>query len=59
MKHVSKGTIHARDFRTSNCMAVGDGSQVTTLELNMLAAKGARDYCGVLVNNVSFLSLPE
>ncbi|CAB3368975.1 Hypothetical predicted protein [Cloeon dipterum] len=45
------GTVHARDFRTSNCMAVGNGTTTTSLELNLLAAKGARDYCGVLVNN--------
>ncbi|CAB3368973.1 Hypothetical predicted protein [Cloeon dipterum] len=32
-------------------MAVGNGTTTTSLELNLLAAKGARDYCGVLVNN--------
>ncbi|RZF34451.1 hypothetical protein LSTR_LSTR013021 [Laodelphax striatellus] len=44
------GAIHARDFRTS-CIAYGNGTNLTTLDINMLASQGSPDYCGVLVNN--------
>ncbi|RZF46999.1 hypothetical protein LSTR_LSTR016962 [Laodelphax striatellus] len=46
------GAIHARDFRTS-CIAYGNGTNLTTLDINMLASQGSPDYCGVLVNNRS------
>lgn len=47
------GAVHARDFRTPQCMAPGNGSTHATLAINLLAPKGSPDYCGVLVNNVS------
>lgn len=47
------GTVHARDFRNSNCMVVGDGSSSVSLSLNMLAKQGQSDYCGILVSNVN------
>lgn len=47
------GAVHARDFRTPQCMAPGNGSTHATLAINLLALKGAPDYCGVLVNKVS------
>ncbi|XP_016921888.1 uncharacterized protein LOC108003857 isoform X1 [Apis cerana] len=45
------GAVHARDFRTPQCMAPGNGSTHATLAINLLAPKGSPDYCGVLVNN--------
>lgn len=48
------GAVHARDFRTPQCMAPGNGSTHATLAINLLAPKGSPDYCGVLVNNVSY-----
>lgn len=45
------GAVHARDFRTPQCMVPGNGSTHVTLGINLLAAKGAADYCGVLVNS--------
>lgn len=47
------GAIHARDFRTPQCMQFGDGSKQITLSLNLLAKEGHPDYCGILVHNVS------
>lgn len=47
------GTVHARDFRNSNCMVVGDGSSSVSLSLNMLAKQGQTDFCGILVSNVN------
>ncbi|XP_075170263.1 uncharacterized protein LOC142242560 isoform X1 [Haematobia irritans] len=47
------GAVHARDFRTPACMAMGDGSDAVAFSLNLLAKQGASDYCGVLVSNVS------
>lgn len=47
------GAVHARDFRTSSCMAHGEGNKVVTLDINLLAQRQAPDYCGLLVNNVS------
>lgn len=47
------GAIHARDFRTPQCMQFGDGSNTVTLSLNLLAREGHTDYCGILVHNVS------
>lgn len=47
------GTVHARDFRNSNCMVVGDGTSSVSLSLNMLAKQGQTDYCGILVSNVN------
>lgn len=49
------GAVHARDFRTPQCMAPGNGSTHATLAINLLAPKGSPDYCGVLVNNVSYI----
>lgn len=47
------GAIHARDYRTSQCMQFGDGTNQITLSLNLLAREGHPDYCGILVHNVS------
>uniref|UniRef100_A0A1A9WJQ7 ZP domain-containing protein n=1 Tax=Glossina brevipalpis TaxID=37001 RepID=A0A1A9WJQ7_9MUSC len=47
------GAVHARDYRTSACMAMGDGSDAIAFSLNLLAKQGSTDYCGVLVSNVS------
>lgn len=47
------GAIHARDFRTPQCMQFGDGSNSVTLSLNLLARPNHSDYCGILVHNVS------
>lgn len=47
------GAVHTKDFRTSNCINYGNGSQTVTLGINLLAAHGAPDYCGVFLNNVS------
>uniref|UniRef100_A0A1A9Z764 ZP domain-containing protein n=1 Tax=Glossina pallidipes TaxID=7398 RepID=A0A1A9Z764_GLOPL len=47
------GAVHARDYRTSSCMAMGDGSDAIAFSLNLLAKQGSTDYCGVLVSNVS------
>lgn len=47
------GAVHARDFRTPSCMAMGDGTDSVAFSLNLLAKQGAPDYCGVLVSNVS------
>lgn len=46
------GAIHARDNRTSPCMAFGDGSNSVQLSLNLQAKQGQSDYCGILVHNV-------
>ncbi|GLG94091.1 Uncharacterized protein GBIM_01365 [Gryllus bimaculatus] len=45
-----QGAVQARDYRVPHCMAVGNGSHVTTLQLNLLAKPDAPDYCGVLHN---------
>lgn len=47
------GAIHARDFRSAQCMQFGDGSNSVALSLNLLAREGHPDYCGILVHNVS------
>lgn len=41
------GAIHARDYRTSQCMQFGDGTNQITLSLNLLAREGHQDYCGM------------
>jgi len=45
------GAVHAKDFRTPNCIAYGNGSTVTTLGINLFASVHSPDYCGVLVSN--------
>lgn len=47
------GAVHTKDFRTPGCINYGNGSQIVTLGINLLAPQGAPDYCGVFVNNVS------
>jgi hypothetical protein len=42
------GIIHARDFRTPNCMTLGNGSNIATMSLNLLS----KSDCGIIVNNV-------
>lgn len=46
------GALHARDYRTPQCMVAGNGTKQATLGINLLAVHGAPDYCGVIVNNV-------
>lgn len=46
------GAVHARDYRTPACMTHGDGGRQIALDINLLAAHSAPDYCGLLVNNV-------
>ncbi|XP_060529447.1 uncharacterized protein LOC132703927 [Cylas formicarius] len=45
------GIIHARDYRTSACMNLGDGGQSVTLNVSLLAPPGSAEYCGLLINN--------
>lgn len=47
------GAIHARDFRTPQCMQFGDGSNTVSLSLNLLAKKGHTEYCGIEIHNTS------
>jgi hypothetical protein len=49
------GAVHARDHRTPQCMVSGNGTTHATLGINLFAAHDSPEYCGVLVNNVSFL----
>lgn len=45
------GAVHARDYRTSSCMVLGDGSNQAKLSIDLLASEDSNQYCGVLVNN--------
>lgn len=47
------GAVHARDFRTPSCMTFGNGTNIVTMSLNLLAKQGSSEYCGILVSNVS------
>lgn len=47
------GAVHARDFRTNSCMTFGNGTNIVTMSLNLLAKQGSSEYCGILVSNVS------
>lgn len=47
------GAVHAREFRTPYCMTFGNGTNIVTMSLNLLAKKGSAEYCGILVSNVS------
>jgi hypothetical protein len=47
------GAVHARDHRTAACMSFGNGSNIVTMSLNLLAKQGSSEYCGILVSNVS------
>lgn len=49
------GALHARDYRTTQCMTSGNGSKQATLGINLLAPHGAPDFCGILINNVSII----
>lgn len=46
------GAVHARDFRNPYCMTSGNGSNIVTMSLNLLAKQGSAEYCGILVSNV-------
>ncbi|CAH0382349.1 unnamed protein product [Bemisia tabaci] len=46
------GAVHARDFRTPNCIGYGNGTHTTALSINLFAQPGSQEYCGVLVNNL-------
>ncbi|XP_055699659.1 uncharacterized protein LOC129799623 isoform X2 [Phlebotomus papatasi] len=45
------GAVHARDYRNTHCMVFGNGSNIATMSLNLLARQGQNDYCGILVSN--------
>ncbi|XP_026328389.1 uncharacterized protein LOC113236499 isoform X2 [Hyposmocoma kahamanoa] len=45
------GIAHAREYRTPACMAQGNGSEALSFDINLTAAQGAPDYCGVFWNN--------
>ncbi|XP_022909936.2 uncharacterized protein [Onthophagus taurus] len=45
------GAVHARDFRTPACMVHGDGTNMVTLDINLLATRNTPDFCGILINN--------
>ncbi|CAG9115365.1 unnamed protein product [Plutella xylostella] len=45
------GVAHAREFRTPACMAMGNGSEALSYDINLMAAQGSNDYCGVFWNN--------
>lgn len=47
------GAVHARDYRNQYCMTFGNGSNIVTMSLNLLAQRGNADYCGILISNVS------
>lgn len=41
--------------RTPACMAQGNGTEALSFDINLTAAQGAPDYCGVFWNNVSLI----
>ncbi|XP_045493253.1 uncharacterized protein LOC123692542 isoform X1 [Colias croceus] len=45
------GVTHAREYRTPPCMAMGNGSESLSFDINLNAVKGSPDYCGVYWNN--------
>ncbi|VVD02813.1 unnamed protein product [Leptidea sinapis] len=45
------GVAHAREHRTSSCMAYGNGTDSLNFDISLNAAKGSPDYCGVFWNN--------
>ncbi|KAH9629046.1 hypothetical protein HF086_007531, partial [Spodoptera exigua] len=45
------GVTHAREFRTPACMALGNGTESLSFDINLMAPQGAPDYCGVFWNN--------
>ena len=47
------GVIHGKDIRTEPCTQLGEGGLETRMRINLLAADGDDDYCGVRGNNVS------
>jgi hypothetical protein len=47
------GAVHARDYRTPACMTFGNGSNIVTMSLNLLAKNNSSESCGILVSNVS------
>jgi hypothetical protein len=45
------GVVHSRDYRTPDCMSYGNGSNILTMSLNLLAKQGTPEHCGILVSN--------
>ncbi|KAI5632102.1 hypothetical protein NE865_15169 [Phthorimaea operculella] len=45
------GIAHAREFRTPACMTQGNGTESLSFDINLMAAQGSPDYCGVFWNN--------
>ena len=44
--------------RNPACTVYGDGNNTASLRINMLARLNDTDFCGVYINDVSFLPLP-
>lgn len=42
------GAVQARNYRLPACMALGNGSLSTVLQINLLAKPNASDFCGVI-----------
>ena len=47
------GAVHARDHRRQPCMVFGNGSNQTTLSIDLFAQPGTNEHCGYVLNNVS------
>ena len=45
------GVVHSRDYRKPKCSGYGENTKLTILRINMLAEKGADDYCGIFVSD--------
>lgn len=45
------GVVHAREFRAPSCMALGNGTETLSFDINLMAAQGSPQYCGVFWNN--------
>lgn len=45
------GVVHAREFRTPACMALGNGTESLGFDISLDAPQGSPDYCGVFWNN--------
>ncbi|XP_047526846.1 uncharacterized protein LOC125064100 isoform X1 [Vanessa atalanta] len=45
------GVTHAREFRKPACMTLGNGTDSLSFDINLMAAPGSPDYCGIFWNN--------
>lgn len=48
------GAVHARDYRNSNCMTLGNGTNLVGLSINLLG-KDKNENCGAHVSKVSLI----